>query len=105
MADQTHECFEWRASQKEVKYGVSILRVSGKCRILKPGYSVELRRQAPQGINPRVCVLVVLAHKPLWRRGSSETVVKELEYSESTGAVYDSVLIMPDGVEVRVQRD
>lgn len=104
--DQTHECFEWCASQKEVKYGINVLRVSGKCRILKSGYSVELRRQSPQGINPRVCVLVVLAHEPLWRRYSSgAATVEELEYSESNGMVYDSVLIMPDGIEVKVLRD
>lgn len=106
MADKTHECFEWSASQREVKFGISVLRVCGKCRILKCGYSAELRRQYPQGINPRVCVLVVLVHKGLFRKDSSETAtVKELEYTESTGVVYDSVLILPAGVEVKVETE
>jgi hypothetical protein len=103
MTEQAYQCFEWRASQKEVKWGGSVLRVTGKCRIL-PGYSVELRRMSPQGINPRACVLVVQIHRPLWRRGHADTMtVKEIEYSETTGSVFDTVLIMPDGVEIPVQ--
>lgn len=103
MTDEEHELFEWYASQKELKWGVRVLRVRGRCW-MPPGYSAELRRLSPQGINPRARVLVLHLHKALWRRGlSGPMTVKEIDYKEITGSVFETVLIMPDGVEIRVQ--
>jgi Domain of unknown function (DUF6438) len=50
-------CQDWAAFHDHMPPGPSVLRVQGTCRFDTAGYSVELRRHEPQGINPRDLLL------------------------------------------------
>ena len=103
MIEQSGTCTEWTARQTPAGAGLSRLIVHFKCRFPTPGYTVELRKRPVQGANQRVCILERLVHSPWRKRGSGETDI-DVEYSELTGLNYQSVLILPDGVEVGVKR-
>jgi hypothetical protein len=72
--------------------GPSVLRVVGKCEFPTAGYSVELRRSEPQGINPRDLLLDLIVHEPTGLVAEVITEV-DVEYQEETDAEYDTVTI------------
>ena len=103
MVEQSGTCTEWLARQMPTVSGLNRLLVRCKCKFPTPGYSVELRRRPVQGVNQRVCILERLVHSP-WRKRPAEETVIDVEYNELTGMTYEAVLILPDGIEVGVER-
>src|SRR5215210_3256881 len=50
-------CHGWEAWHDHQPPGPAVLYVSGECEFPTAGYEVELRRRAPQGINPKDLLL------------------------------------------------
>jgi hypothetical protein len=103
MAEESGVCTEWIARQTQAGSGLNRLLVQCKCKFSTAGYTVELRKKPVQGVNQKVCILERLVHSP-WRKKAQEETVIDVEYSELTGLNYQSVLVLPDGVEVGVER-
>jgi uncharacterized protein DUF6438 len=95
-------CHDWTAVHDHQPPGPSILRVHGTCRFNTAGFSVELRRHEPQGINPDDLLLDRIVHPPT---GPVAQVVTEVEvsYSEETQFDYQTVTILPDGPSINIQ--
>ncbi|HVL31146.1 MAG TPA: hypothetical protein VM299_02860 [Solirubrobacteraceae bacterium] len=94
-------CKDWRAQQPQ---GAGRIMVRGWCTFPTSGWSMELRRKEPQGVNSRDLLLeriVTLAE------GYQAQVVKAIEaqYVEETDAEYDTVTILPDGGTIPVERN
>jgi len=97
------ECRDWSATRRQEPGGASVLSVHGTCVFPTLGFSVELRRHEPQGINPFDLLLDRIVHPPT---GLVPQVVTEVEaaYNEVTEVDYRTVTILPDGPSVRVER-
>lgn len=78
------------------------LHVTGECSFPTAGYAVELRRHAPQGINPAYLLLDKIIRGPGGPVPQVVTVVK-IAYAEATNFKYAFVTILPDQVTVPVQ--
>jgi hypothetical protein len=80
-----------------------VLTVVGECTLPTAGYSMELRRHDPQGINPRDLLLDLVVHEPT---GPVAQVITTLEarYEEETDFEYESVTILPDGPSIPVEK-
>jgi hypothetical protein len=102
MTEESGICTAWIARETPAGSGLNRLLVHGKCKFSTAGYTVELRKKSVQGVNQKVCVLERLVHSPR-RRSNGETVIY-VEYSELTGLNYESVLVLPDGFEMGVER-
>jgi hypothetical protein len=96
------DCRDWTAAHRNEPPGPSVLTVHGTCTFPTAGYSVELLRHEPQGINPLDLLLDRIVHPPT---GPSAQVVTQVEaaYIEVTDVVYQSVTILPDGPLVPVE--
>jgi hypothetical protein len=101
MTEGIGTCTEWIARQIPAGSGLNRLIVHCKCKFSTAGYTVELRKKPVQGVNQKVCILERLVHSAWRMRGQGETVI-DVEYSELTGLNYQSILVLPDGVEVSV---
>jgi hypothetical protein len=93
-------CRDWRAQQPP---GAGRIIVRGWCTFPTSGWSMQLRRKEPQGINPADLLLeriVSLAE------GYQARVIKaiEAEYVEQTETEYDTVSILPDGATIAVEK-
>jgi hypothetical protein len=95
-------CRDWTAAHRNEPSGLSVLTVHGTCEFPTAGYSVELLRHEPQGINPLDLLLDRIVHPPT---GPSAQVVTQIEaaYTEVTDVDYQSVTILPDGPSVPVE--
>jgi Domain of unknown function (DUF6438) len=95
-------CHDWAAFHDHMPPGPSVLRVQGTCRFNTAGYSVELRRHEPQGINPHDLLLDRIVTPP---DGPVAQVVTEVDvgYSEETEFDYQTVTILPDGPSIQVE--
>ncbi len=95
-------CHQWSAWHDHQPPGPAVLHVRGSCRFGAAGFSVELRRHEPQGINPRDLLLERIVHAP---SGPSAQVLTEVEvsYSEETEFEYETVTILPDGATIPVE--
>lgn len=78
------------------------MHVRGECEFPSAGYSVELRRKEPQGINPKDLLLERVVHEPSGPVAQAITVV-EARYREETDFEFDTVTILPDGPSIPVQ--
>jgi hypothetical protein len=95
-------CREWSAWHDHQPPGPPVLHVRGECEFPTAGYSVELRRREPQGINPKDLVLNRIVQEPSGPVAQVVTVV-EARYQEETDFEYETVTILPDGVSVPVR--
>jgi len=95
-------CHGWEAWHDHQPPGPAVLYVSGECEFPTAGYEVELRRRAPQGINPKDLLLERLVREPTDGAADVITVV-EVRYSEETDFEYETVTILPDGATVPVR--
>jgi hypothetical protein len=95
-------CRDWFAWHGHQPPGPRALHVRGECEFPTAGYSVELRRREPQGINPKDLLLNRIVHEPSGPVAQVVTVV-EARYQEETDFEYDTVTILPDGVSVPIQ--
>jgi len=100
---QAGTCREWTARfvRKPLANSVGKLYVSGECTFPTPGYSVELRRHAQQGVNRKYLILDKVVRPPIGIITQVQTVVPA-EYSETTDFHYDFVTILPDDVTIQV---
>jgi hypothetical protein len=73
-------CRDWSAWHD---HQPSVLHVRGECEFPTAGYSVELRRREPQGINPKDLVLNRMVQEPSGPVAQVVTVV-EARYREET---------------------
>lgn len=98
-------CHDWSAWHDHQPPGPAVLRVTGQCEFPTAGYSVELRRQEPQGINPKDLLLNKVVHEPAGPAGPAATVITRVEarYEEETDFEYDTVTILPDGPSIPVE--
>jgi hypothetical protein len=94
-------CHDWTAVHGQ-QTQPSVLQVHGSCTFDTAGYSVELRRHEPQGINPADLLLDRIVHPPA---GPVAQVVTEVDatYSEETEFGYQTVTILPDGPSIPIQ--
>ena len=95
-------CRDWSAWHDHQPPGPPVLHVRGECEFPTAGYSVELRRREPQGINPKDLLLNRIVHEPSGPVAQVVTVV-EASYREETDFEYEKVTILPDGVSVSVK--
>ena len=93
-------CHGWKATM-DLRPPTRKLVVTGTCTFGSPGYSVELRRHEPPGINPRDLLLDKIVVEPT---GPAAQVITEVEvrYEEFTAAELDTVTILPDGPSIPV---
>lgn len=93
-------CHDWTAVHQQEP--PSRLTVRGTCTFPTTGYSVELRRHEPQGINPSDLLLDRIVHPPT---GPVADVITDVEavYTELTDADYQTVTILPDGPSIPVE--
>lgn len=96
------DCRNWSAWHDHQPPGPTVLHVSGECEFPSAGYSVELRRREPQGINPKDLLLERIVREPSGPVAQATTVV-EAYYQEETDFEYDTVTILPDGPPIPVQ--
>jgi hypothetical protein len=97
------ECRDWSAWQGSRPPAPPVLTVAGECEFPTAGYSVELRRHEPQGINPRDLLLDLVVHEPTGPVAQVITTV-EARYEEETDFEYESVTILPDGPSIPVEK-
>jgi hypothetical protein len=95
-------CGGWEAWHDREPPGPAVLHVQGQCRFPTTGYSVELKRREPQGINPRDLLLERVVHEPTGPVTQVLTTV-DVAYQEETEGPYDTVTIVTDGVTIPVQ--
>ncbi len=95
-------CSDWLAWHDHQPPGPPVLHVRGECEFPTAGFSVELRRHEPQGINPRDLLLDRIVREPSGPVPQVITVV-EARYREETDFEFDTVTILPDGMSVKVQ--
>ena len=95
-------CRHWYASHDHMPPRPATLRVTGVCTFPTGGYSVELRRHEPQGINHRDLLLDKVVTEPT---GPVPDVITDVEvrYEEVTDVDYDTVTILPDGPTIPVE--
>lgn len=95
-------CRDWSAWHDHQPPRPVTLHVKGECEFPTAGYSVELRRREPQGINPNDLLLDRIVREPT---GPVADVLTTLEawYREETDFEYETVTILPDGPSIRVQ--
>lgn len=96
------ECRDWSAWHDHQPPGPPTLHVHAECEFLTAGYTVELRRRVPQGINPKDLLLTKVVHGPT---GPVADVIMTVEarYQEETDFEYDTVTILPDGLSIPVE--
>jgi hypothetical protein len=94
-------CGEWAAWLDRQPPGPPTLHVTGACEFPSAGYTVELRRHKPQGINPRELLLENVIHAPTGVAASVLTTV-QVRYREEASIRYETVTILPDGVSLPV---
>ncbi len=92
----------WAAVHDHLPPGPPTLRVHGKCTFPSAGYSVELRRHEPPGVDPRNLLLEKVVRAPTDPVAEAVTVVP-VNYDEETDVEYDTVTILPDGIAVPVR--
>lgn len=96
------DCRNWSAWHDHQPPGPQTLHVHGECEFPTEGYTVELRKHEPQGINPRDLLLDLIVYEPSGVVAQVITV-EEVRYTEETDFEYDTVTILPDGPSIRVQ--
>lgn len=96
------DCRDWSAWHEHRPSGPPVLHVRGECQFPSAGYSVELRRSASQGMNPKELLLDRVVSEPDGPAAAVITV-KQASYCEETDFEYDMVTVLPDGVSIRVQ--
>lgn len=103
MGTELAGCSNWSAWHGSRLPAPPVLTVAGECEFPTAGYSVELRRYEPQGINPRDLLLDLVVHEPTGPVAQVITTV-EARYEEETDFEYESVTILPDGPSIPVEK-
>jgi len=96
------ECRAWSAIHDLEPPGGTLI-VTATCAVPRAGYTVELRRHEPQGINPEDLLLDKVVEGP---PGQSAEMITDVavRYQEETDFNYRTVTILPDGPTIEVER-
>lgn len=96
------DCRDWSAVHDLEPPG-GTLHVTATCTFPSAGYTVELRRAEPQGIDPEDLLLEKVVQEP---QGPSADVLTDVavRYEEDTDFGYRTVTILPDGPTIEVVR-
>lgn len=97
------KCTGWKAWEDQMPPGPPTLHVIGKCLFPTHGYKVRLKKAVPQGINPKILLLVKVVTAP---RGPVIQVpqVVEVHYKQRvTKGQYKQVTILPEVKTIRVK--
>jgi hypothetical protein len=86
----------WDAWHDRMPGTTATLNVVGTCTCPTAGYTVNLERHEPQGINPRDLLLSLVETRPTGAAAEVITPV-QVEYRAETEMRYDTVSIVPDG--------
>lgn len=70
------------------------LHVTGTCTFNTTGYSAELKKHEPQGINPKDLLLDLVVHEPSGGIAGQAFTDVPVRYDEETTMEYDTVSIM-----------
>ncbi len=99
------ECGNWKAWHDRMPGPgkTPTLHVTGECSFPTAGYSVELRRHSPQGVNPAYLLLDKVVRAPSGPVAQVVTVV-QVAYSEATDFKYEFVTILPEETSIPVQQ-
>ena len=86
----------WEAWHDRMPGKAATLHVVGTCICPTPGYTLELERHEPPGINERDLLLDLVQTDPT---GPQPDVLHptRVEYRDETDTRYDTVSILPDG--------
>lgn len=97
------KCTGWKAWEDQMPPGPPTLHVTGKCLFPKHGYKVRLKKAVPQGINPKILLLVKVVTPPSGPVIQVPQVV-EVHYKQKvTKGQYTRVTILPEGKTIRVK--
>jgi len=98
------KCGNWKAWHDRMPGPgrTATLHVTGECSFPTAGYAVELKRHAPQGINPAYLLLDKTVREPSGPAAQVITVVP-VKYAEATDFKYEFVTILPDEKTIPVQ--
>lgn len=93
------ECRDWTAMLDRRPPG-SRLHVKGHCEFPTKGFSAELRRHEPPGVNPRDLLLDKIVHPTKM----ATDVIVEVRYDEEEASTdLETVTILPDGIVIPVE--
>ena len=95
------DCGEWATWRDRQPPCPPTLHVAGACEFPSAGYTVELRRHEPQGINPTNLLLEKVMHAPTDVSASALTTV-QVRYREEASMRDETVTTLPDGVSLPV---
>ena len=95
-------CHDWTAVHDFMPPTPGRLRVHGKCTFPTSGYSVELKKHVPQGINPAILLLDKVVTPPAGIVSQKVTTV-DVSYHEVTDIHYLEVEILPDGTKIQIK--
>jgi hypothetical protein len=97
------KCSDWSAWHGSRPPAPPVLTVVGEYTFSTAGYSVDLTRHEPQGINPEYLLLDLVVHEPIGPVAQVITTV-EARYEEETDFEYETVTILPDGPSMPVRK-
>lgn len=84
--------------------GPGVLLVEGECTLSSTGWTVELVRHEPQGINPRDLLLDLVVTPPSPDQAVLPVLTKyPVTYEEETTVFLRTVTVLPDGPSIPVQ--
>lgn len=103
MMNESLSCSNWQAWYDQMPGSKRTLHVMGTCGV-PGGYSIKLERAEPQGINPDILLLNLIA-EDLTPGDPNPLNIKEEEvrYREDTRTPYNQITILPDGPTISVQ--
>jgi len=78
------------------------LKVKGQITFPTTGYTVQLKKAAPQGINPAILLLDKVVTAPTGIV-ADHVVNAAVSYEEKTTVQYKEVQILPDGINIKVK--
>jgi hypothetical protein len=97
------ECQQWAAWLDRQPPGPSTLHVRGACVFPSEGFTVELRRKEPQGINPKDLQLEKIVRPPdVFQPDGASSVTVSYEEEAAPGS-FETVTILPEGTSVPVR--
>jgi hypothetical protein len=78
------------------------LKVTGQITFPTTGYTVQLKKAEPQGINPAILLLDKVVTAPTGIV-ADHVVNAPVSYEEKTSVRYEEVQILPDGISIKVK--
>jgi len=103
-AQSPYDCATWSAwiDRMPGPEAIPTLHVQGQCTFRVAGYSVEVTPHIPQGPDPNVYLLDLIAHAPAGP-ATPGVGTTSISYATSVADKYKTVLLLPDRIAVPVR--